>query len=583
MVDGSRAAVPVAAAAARGLVEGLLAAGVRHVVLCPGSRSAPLAYAAHGAEAAGAWRLHVRIDERSAAFTALGVGRATGGPAAVVTTSGTAVANLLPAVLEAHHAGVPLVVLTADRPPRLRGTWANQTSDLQAGLFAGAVRHAVDAAAGDPAVAWRAVARDAVAAARGGAAAPGPVHVNVGFDEPLVPPDLGWRPRAGPPAAPPPDPGVPDGPEPLVPGDPTPLPAGPRTVVVAGDGAGATARELAESAGWPLLAEPTSAARGGPNRVGAYRLLLDGDLGAAVERAVVLGRPTLSRPVARLLARPDVAVVQVGEPWRPAPGRPVTRAAAVSAPAGVTAPRDRDWLDGWLAAGRAAESAVADVLAAERHATGVLSGPEVAAAVVAATGPGAGLVLAASNPIRDADLAAGEVRAGPVAANRGLSGIDGTLSTAAGMSLATGRLVVALVGDLAFLHDTNALLLGPGEPRPRVRAVVVNDGGGGIFGLLEHGEPRFAAVLDRLFGTPQTVDLAALCAAHGVPRTVATDGPGLATALARPVAEGVEVIEVAVRRDRERDLARRLREAVADAAQRAPKFWTHQGPPELST
>ncbi|MGF1647999.1 MAG: 2-succinyl-5-enolpyruvyl-6-hydroxy-3-cyclohexene-1-carboxylic-acid synthase [Kineosporiaceae bacterium] len=570
MVDGS------AGEAARGLVEGLLAAGVRHVVLCPGSRSAPLAYAAHGAEAAGAWRLHVRIDERSAGFTALGVGRATGTPAVVVTTSGTAVANLVPAVLEAHHAGVPLVVLTADRPTRLRGTWANQTSDLQAGLFAGAVRLAADAAAGDPGRSWQAIAGHAVAAARAGARGPGPVHLNVGLDEPLAPADLRWRPepRAGErvPASPTARAG-----SPLPAGDgdsgtgphaarhpPVPLPAGSRTVVVAGGGAGVRARELAESAGWPLLAEPSSGARGGPNRVGAYRLLLDGELGASVERVVVLGRPTLSRPVTRLLARPEVEVVLVAPPWAPGPGRTVTRVPEVSVPPAAEGGAE-DWLGRWLRAGRAADAVVADVLAEERRAAGLLSGPDVAAAVVAAAGPADGLVLAASNPVRDADLAAGDVRAGLVAANRGLSGIDGTVSTAAGVSLGTGRPVLALVGDLALLHDTNALLLGPDEPRPQVRVVVVNDGGGGIFGLLEHGEPRFAAAFERLFGTPQTVDLAALCAAHAVPHAVVTQPTALAATLARPVADGFEVVEVPVRRDRERGLARKLRETVVQA------------------
>jgi 2-succinyl-5-enolpyruvyl-6-hydroxy-3-cyclohexene-1-carboxylate synthase len=295
--------------------------------------------------------------------------------------------------------------------------------------------------------------------------------------------------------------------------------------------------------------------------VGAYRLLVDGDLGAGVERAVVLGRPTLSRPVVRLLARPEVEVVLVAPPWAPGPGRAVTRAAAVSVPP-ADGRRPDGWLAGWREAGRAAESAVARVLAAERAEIGWLSGPDVAAAVVAAAGPGVGLVLAASNPVRDADLAAGEVRAGPVAANRGLSGIDGTVSTAAGLSLATGRPVLVLVGDLAFLHDANALLLGPGEPRPRVRVIVVNDGGGGIFGLLEHGEPRFAAAFERIFGTPQTTGLAALCAAHAVPHAVVTELPALVAALARPVADGFEVVEVPVRRDRERELARRLREAV---------------------
>lgn len=551
-----------AAHAARALVEGLLAAGVGHAVLCPGSRSAPLAYAAHAADAADAWRLHVRVDERSAGFLALGVGRATGAPAVVVTTSGTAVANLAPAVLEAHHARVPLLVVTADRPARLRGSWANQTSDRQAGLFAGTVRLGLDVAADDPSPSSGGadLAARAVAAARGlGGGPPGPVHLNIGFDDPLVPEDLDWRPMpVVPGATPPPDP---------VAAPPLALAAGPRTVLVAGDGAGSAARQLAEAADWPLLAEPSSGARGGPNRVGAYRLLLggdllpDGDLAAGIERVVAMGRPTLSRPVTRLLARQDVEVVLVAPTDAPGPDRPVSRAVSVTpAPPGEAEAR---WRADWVAAGARAEAAVAAALADERRATGMLSGPDVAAAVVAGADAATGLVLAASNPIRDADLACGEVGAGLVVANRGLSGIDGTVSTAAGVSLG-GRLpVLALVGDLAFLHDANALLRGPAEPAPRVRVVVVNDRGGGIFGLLEHGEERFAPAFERVFGTPHDVDLGALCAAHGVPHGVVRTTEELQAALRGPVGDGVEVVEVPVRRDRERVIARLVREAVS--------------------
>lgn len=548
--------------AARNLVQGLLAAGVVHAVLCPGSRSAPLAYAAHGADAAGAWRLHVRIDERSAGFLALGIGRATGRPAVVITTSGTAVANLAPAVLEAHHARVPMIVLSADRPAGLRGSWANQTSDRQAGLFRDLVRLSVDIAAdptaaaeGPEAADWSAVADRAVEAARGFAGEPsGPVHVNAGFDEPLVPGHLDWRPAAVARRAP-------GGGRPRPAATASPLPAGPLTVVVAGDGAGHVARALAESAGWPLLAEPSSGARGGPNRVGAYRLLLDGDLGAAVERVVAIGRPTLSRPVTRLLAREDVDVVLVGPVDAPGPARPVTRAASVTPPA----PREGDasWLGAWTGAGAEADRAVAAALERERDRTGGLSGPDVAAAVVAAAGPGSGLVLAASNPIRDADLAAGEVTASLVIANRGLSGIDGTVSTAAGASLGSGLPVLALVGDLAFLHDANGLLRGPAEPSPRLRVVVVNDRGGGIFGLLEHGAERFAPAFERLFGTPHDTDLAALCAAYATRHRTVRTLEDLRAALDAPTEDGIEVVEVPVRRDRERVLARELRESVA--------------------
>ena len=291
------------AASAAALVHALLARGVRDVVLCPGSRSAPLAYALEAAERAGRVRLHVRHDERTAAFVALGCAAADPSvPAAVVTTSGTAVANLHPAVMEAHHAGLPLLLLTADRPASLRGTWANQTTELQPEVFGRATRRTVVVEAGEVGD-WAALADEVVAAATGAAGRPGPVHLDLGYDEPLVP------------AA-----------DDLVPPDPLPRPPvrerptreatlleqGPRTLVVAGAGAGPGARTLAEQAGWPLLAEPSSGAKGGPHRVGAYRLLLENpSLADDVERVVVLGRPTLSRPVTRLLARDDVELVQV--------------------------------------------------------------------------------------------------------------------------------------------------------------------------------------------------------------------------------------------------------------------------------
>ena len=492
--------------AARHLVQGLVDAGVQHVVLCPGSRSAPLAYALAAADGAGALRVHVRVDERSAAFLALGVGKATGVPAAVATTSGTAVVNCHPAVLEAHHAHVPLVVLAADRPSRLRGSWANQTSDLQPEVFGAASRLTVVADHGDGD--WHDLARRAVDAAQGDGSScgpgpgpgPGPVHLDLGLDDPLVPDDLDWSParrRAPRPAA--------RGPVP----EPVLLPAGLRTVCVAGDGAGPAARELAERAGWPLLAEPTSGSRGGPNRVGAYRHVVGrAGLGDAVQRVVVLGRPTLSRQVSDLLARPDVEFVHVAPPYVAGPGRPARRVASAT-PDG---PGDRGWLASWLAAGARAEAAVSDLLDGAGEPTGM----HVAREVARHTGDDTGLVVAASAGIRDLDLVAGGLHAAQALANRGLSGIDGTLSTASGVALGSDRRVRLLTGDLAFLHDLNGLLVGPTELRPAVQVVVVNDDGGSIFASLEHGQARFAGVHERYFATPHGVDLVVLCRAHGV-------------------------------------------------------------------
>jgi 2-succinyl-5-enolpyruvyl-6-hydroxy-3-cyclohexene-1-carboxylate synthase len=273
---------------ARAVIGHLVEQGIREIVLAPGSRNAPLSFAAYDAAEAGYVRLHTRIDERSAGFLALGLTK-VGSGAAVICTSGTAVANLHPAVLEAAHAGVALVAVTADRPARLRGTDANQTTD-QVGVFGPLVR-TVDVTTGlypEPDTRL------------GGPGAPlgTVVHLNVCLDDPLTPDDR-WAPEL--------EPGQwPTGPARTMPL--TRIALGPRTVVVAGDDSGPPARQLAERANWPLLAEPTSGARTGTHAVRCYRLLLDCPLAADFERVVVLGRPTLSRPVQRLLARADVEV-----------------------------------------------------------------------------------------------------------------------------------------------------------------------------------------------------------------------------------------------------------------------------------
>ncbi|MBB5788049.1 2-succinyl-5-enolpyruvyl-6-hydroxy-3-cyclohexene-1-carboxylic-acid synthase [Jiangella mangrovi] len=547
--------------AARTVVAELVRRGVRHVVLAPGSRSAPLAHALATASARGDLRLHVRIDERVAAFTALGLARVAG-PVAVVTTSGTAAANLHPAVLEASHSGAPLLLLTADRPHEVRGTGANQTTD-QVRLFGSAVRFFADVPApyGRPGeeADLRALLTRALAAAAGTRSGdPGPVHLDLAFREPLVPDgDADW---------PPPGDGAPDVVDAVTEPAPVLLGPGPRTVVVAGDGAGVAARVYAEAAGVPLLAEPSSGTRAGANAVGPYRLLLDQpSLGGRIERVVVFGHATLSRQVSALLVRDGVEVVAVAgriPDWLD----PGSRAARVVSAVAASEPGDGEWLASWQRAAKAAQDAVDDVLA-----TGPASGPAVAALVWAARRPGESLVIGSSNPIRDADLAAappvGDGAAGAdgrVLANRGLAGIDGTLSTAAGVALASGAPVRVLVGDLTFLHDVGGLLVGPLEDRPDLQIVVVNDDGGGIFALLEHGDPDHAERFERVFGTPHGADLAALCAGYGVAHRRVDDLASLREALAEPVA-GRSVLEVPVARADLRQLHGRIREAVTTA------------------
>lgn len=543
--------------AARSAVAALAEAGVRDVVIAPGSRSAPLAYALAEAELQERMRVHVRIDERVAGFTALGLARGGRRPSAVVTTSGTAVGELLPAVMEAHHSGVPLVVLSADRPAELHGTGANQTT-VQPGIFAGFPAAAVDVEAGtDPA----GVISTALAQLGNGVPA-GPVHVNLQFRDPLTP-DSGDPLSLDVPETRAALPGVPVADQ--VPAPASPLPGTHRTVVVAGDGAGELAALFALRTGLPLLAEPSSNARFGPNAVNAYRLLLP-ELGPDIERVVVFGRPTLSRPVAALLARDDVEkALYLPRPvnWF-TPGRRsetiISDIPGLLAFAGTGAP---GWLERWRAASEAAQSALTNLLAAQTELTGL----QVADLVWDAADTN--LVLGSSNVIRDMDLVASpDWHPLDVYANRGLAGIDGTISTAAGIALANGIPTRLLLGDLTFLHDVGALLLGAGETEPDLQIVVLNDAGGGIFSVLEHGalgeDPKYTALVERFFGTPHQTDLAALCRGYGVRHQLIRSAAELESALAAPV-HGRSVLEVPVARDALRGLHARVQGAVASS------------------
>ncbi|BCW37299.1 2-succinyl-5-enolpyruvyl-6-hydroxy-3-cyclohexene- 1-carboxylate synthase [Arthrobacter sp. StoSoilA2] len=551
-------------AAARIAVTALLDGGVRHVVVAPGSRSAPMAYALAEAEAAGKVLLHVRIDERDAGFTALGLALATEAPAAVLTTSGTAVGNLLPAVMEANHAAVPLVVVSADRPEELHGTGANQTT-IQLDLFGDHVRFAVDVAAGDNP--QRAVAT-ALYAATGALedTPPGPVQVNLAFRDPLVPGAGDALPTAA---------GhsvfhYDAGPQALdLPAASSEL-AERRTVVLAGHDAGPVAEAFARVHGLPLLAEPSSNARFGPNAVGPYRVLLEhfGPGSATpIERVVLFGRATLSRPVAALLARPAIesAIYQpVPVAWYEAGRRRETPIETLPELAAFAGRGSAEWLDSWLLAGAAAQHALDGILAGESTA----NGPSVGATVWEHSR--GKLVLGSSNGIRDVDLA-GQPHPDPIAtvyANRGLAGIDGTIATATGIALGSGRETTLLLGDVTFLHDAGGLLLGQGEPIPDLRIVVLNDSGGAIFSLLEHGAVEdsgaYGTAVERLFSTPHSVDIAALAAAYGVGHKAVSTTAELAEALKSPL-KGRTIVEVRVDRAGLRALHARIKEAVSGA------------------
>ena len=534
------------AAVAQVVVDELVRAGVRDAVLSPGSRSAPLAYALHDADRAGRLRLHVRVDERSAGFLAIGLSKGSHRPVPVVTTSGTAAANLHPAVLEAAHAGVPLIVVSADRPAELRDTGANQTTD-QVKLFGTAVRRYAEIPAADvvpeSTADWRSVTARTVAATRSG-----PVQLNICFREPLVSEVVDVPAgRAD---------GAPWTTWPAYPQrDAVPLAAGPRTVVIAGDDAGPPARQLAERADWPLLAEPTSGSRTGTHPIATYRLLLaKPELAERIERVVVFGHPTLSRPVTRLMDRADVEVVVVASPDAPV----VRGAACVVEAAEAPEPVDDGWLDEWRAADERLRTLLDELLADQTE----LTPYDVARTVSQALPPEGLLVVGSSNPVRDLDLMAlpytvGERRM--VMANRGLAGIDGTVSTAVGAALGRrSSRSLAYVGDLTFLHDSNGLLLGPDEPRPDLTIVVANDDGGSIFATLEQGAEEYAGSFERIFATPTGADLGWLCAAMGVTHRRVESQQALAEALAR-VPDGIEVVEAVIGRTDRRALDAAIR------------------------
>jgi len=562
------------------LVE-LVRRGLKHIVLSPGSRSQALALVAAELERVGAVELHVRVDERVGGFLALGLAVEGGRPAAVITTSGTATANLLPAVLEAHHSNVPMIVLTADRPVQLRGIRSNQTT-VQAGMYGAAVRRALDVdaptGADDETDAYARLAAQAWSAALDDA---GPVHLNLAFREPLSVAVPALTDMAGPAAlvtettlddetdATPP---APLGRAHLV------LEPGIHTVVIAGHAAGPAAEELARTGGWPLIAEASSGSRFGPNLVAAYRELLhDAEFGGAVERAIVFGHPTLSREIPALLSRDGVEVIVVAPVGEEVYDPARSAKAVASVEVRDSDPRDREaraWVGRWVFASRAllddradvsADEVSPDVEAARSHSPqqrlafakaefAAVRAPVtrrmLAEALWRFTWPHDRLVLGASRLIRELDAAVPGKRIS-VHANRGLAGIDGTISTAIGIGLASQSADTAaphgttrvLLGDLALLHDVGALLFGDGERRPTVQVVVGDDDGGTIFDSLEVAATAPPEAMRRVLTTPQRVEWAQLGEAYGWSyRRVTTRGE-LDQALSAPP-HGTSIVHV---------------------------------------
>ncbi|HYB82211.1 MAG TPA: 2-succinyl-5-enolpyruvyl-6-hydroxy-3-cyclohexene-1-carboxylic-acid synthase [Mycobacterium sp.] len=539
---------------ARVVVDELIRGGVRDVVLCPGSRNAPLAFALQDADRSGRIRLHVRIDERTAGYLAIGLAIGAGAPVCVAMTSGTAVANLGPAVVEANYARVPLIVLSANRPYELLGTGANQTME-QLGYFGTQVRATISLGLAEDAperldslnATWRSATCRVLAAATGARTAnAGPVHFDIPLREPLVP-DPEPHGAVTPPGRPG---GLPWTYTPPVTFDqPLDIDLSPDTVVIAGHGAGVQPN----LAHLPTVAEPTAPPAANPLHPLALPLLRP-------KQVIMLGRPTLHRPVSALLADPQVPVyaLTTGPRWPDVSGNSqATGTRAVTT--GVPHPA---WLHRCAEINRHANEAVRGQLKAHPLTTGL----HIAAAVADAVRPGDQLVLGASNPVRDAALVGLDTHGIRVRSNRGVAGIDGTVSTAIGAALAYERSgspdrTIALIGDLTFVHDSSGLLIGPTEPTPRRLTIVVsNDNGGGIFELLEQGDPRFSDVSSRVFGTPHDVDVGALCRAYHVEsRQIEVDE--LPAALDEPGA-GMRVLEVKADRSSLRQLHAAIKAAL---------------------
>ena len=549
------------------LVDELVRHGVTDAVLAPGSRSTPVALALAGDARI---RLHVRIDERSASYVALGLARASDRPVPVLCTSGTATAHFHGAAMEADQSRVPLLLLTADRPPELRGVGANQTVD-QVGLYGSAVRWFVDVgvpeARAESVRYWRSLVSRAVATATGGSGGPaGPVHLNIPLREPLTPVDDGvgfpWSldGRAG------------GAPWTAVARADEELPdqlreriaTSERGVLVAGDGlttadVESVVRFAAES-GWPLIAEPHSnARRGGALRAVDALLSHKGFVaGHRPDLVVVAGRAGLTRPMLGWLADQDHVVLDRDGTWAdPTRSATAVHRAAPAALAGSPAKGAAGWADDWQRAATAAGQAIDDILDGAQ----MLTEPRVARDVARLAPADGALVVASSMPIRDLDLTMHPRDDLHVVANRGVSGIDGFVSTAVGVALVHDRPTVALAGDLSLLHDVNGLLA---DPRPDLTLVVVNNDGGGIFSLLPQATGDDDATFERLFGTPHGVHLAQLSTAYGVGHRHVRTADDLATELGTR-ASGIRILEVRTDRTENAELHRRLREAAAAA------------------
>ncbi len=503
-------------ALARSIVQSCLDSGAEQVVIAPGSRNAPLSWAFAQAEKAGLIKIQVRIDERDAGFLALGIAKATKKPVPVVVTSGSAVANLLPAIVEAFHSAVPVIVLSADRPASARGKSAPQTIN-QFGLFGTFVKSTIDVTAGKSSSLEISKVIDSTVSGR-----PGPVQVNVQFEMPLMPDEneMDWHPKA-----------------------PSlnsisktechqkEIEVSGHGIFVVGDNSDPEAvqeiNQISQEIGWPIIWEPTANAHMLPNAISHGVVLLQADVAPKVDVVVTLGTVGLSRAILGLLKSvPTHLAIHSAAAGSDLPD-PVSSANEIlECVPKLETKIDPEWLQQWQTLDNKAANVVETALAAN-----TLTGPSAAQVVWNQAGQDDQLFVAASWPVRHLESHAGTRNGLQVFGNRGANGIDGLISTATGVAIGTKKRTVLLMGDIAFLHDLGGLNLGEGQEQPNLTIVVLDNNGSGIFSQLEQGAAEYQEHYEKVFGTPHGKDLWVIAESLGIPAKQVTTKTELKFAL----------------------------------------------------
>ena len=497
------------------VVERCLAFGAKHVVIAPGSRSAPLSWAFAQAEKAGVIKVHVRIDERDAGFLALGLAKASRTPVPVVVTSGSAVANLFPAVVEAYESAIPVVVLSADRPSAARGTRAPQTIN-QSGLFGTFVNANLDIEVGNSNASEIDQALGVATDTR-----QGPVQINVQFDLPLMPDktDLAWAPIVDRTAKS----------NSISTRAEIELPA--TGLVIVGDTCDSVAitqvDELSRNLGWPIIWEPTGNAHSLTNSLSHGVLLVQANKLPIPEAVVTIGAVGLSRAVLNLLKQTPVHIAIHTLSDGPETPNPVRSAAKVLdyVPTAQAKP-NAAWLTLWQNADLVAHQIVESELSRQ-----TLSGLSAAVEVWQHAGEQENLFVAASWAVRHLEAYAGNRNGLQVFGNRGANGIDGLISTAYGIASEESKRTYLLIGDVAFMHDLGGLNIPEAESQPPLTIVVLDNDGSGIFSQLEQGASDYQEHYEKVFGTPHGKDLWVIAEALGIPAKRVTTKTELAFAL----------------------------------------------------